>query len=193
MGIHPKIGITGLPRSGKSAVMEKVLEMLTDERQRELSMRGMARDHPLLGGVRTEPLLENGERLGYKVINVVTDEEGVIAHKSIDSRLRVLGYGLNIEELERVAIPAIQYAVDHCEVLVIDEIGKFSVESEAFVSAVRSALEVDMPTLLTLHKKSRHPLLQDIRRRDDGRILEVTPVNRALLPYKIHKLMRETY
>jgi nucleoside-triphosphatase len=47
--------------------------------------------------------------------------------------------------------------------------------------------------LLTLHKKSRHPLLQDIRRRDDGRILEVTPVNRALLPYKIHKLMRETY
>jgi len=193
MGIHPKIGITGLPRSGKSAVMEKVLEMLTDERQRELTMRGMARDHPLLGGIRTEPLLENGERLGYKVINIVTDEEGVIAHKSIDSRLRVLGYGLNIEELERVAIPAIQYAVDHCEVLVIDEIGKFSVESEAFVSAVRSALEVDMPTLLTLHKKSRHPLLQDIRRRDDGRILEVTPVNRALLPYKIHKLMRETY
>ncbi len=193
MGVHPKIGITGLPRSGKSAVMEKVLDMLTDERQREMTMRGIVREHPLLGGVRTEPLLENGERLGYKVINIVTEEEGVIAHKSIDSRLRVLGYGLNMEELERVAIPAIQYAVDHCEVLVIDEIGKFSVESEAFVSAVRSALEVDMPTLLTLHKKSRHPLLQDIRRRDDGRILEVTPVNRALLPYKIHKLMRETY
>ena len=173
--------------------MEKVLDMLTDERQREMTMRGIVREHPLLGGVRTEPLLENGERLGYKVINIVTEEEGVIAHKSIDSRLRVLGYGLNMEELERVAIPAIQYAVDHCEVLVIDEIGKFSVESEAFVSAVRSALEVDMPTLLTLHKKSRHPLLQDIRRRDDGRILEVTPVNRALLPYKIHKLMRETY
>lgn len=193
MGVHPKIGITGLPRSGKSAVMEKVLDMLTDERQREMTMRGIVREHPLLGGVRTEPLLENGERLGYKVINIVTEEEGVIAHKSIDSRLRVLGYGLNMEELERVAIPAIQYAVDHCEVLVIDEIGKFSVESEAFVAAVRSALEVDMPTLLTLHKKSRHPLLQDIRRRDDGRILEVTPVNRALLPYKIHKLMRETY
>lgn len=193
MGVHPKIGITGLPRSGKSAVMEKVLDMLTDERQREMTMRGIVREHPLLGGVRTEPLLEDGERLGYKVINIVTEEEGVIAHKSIDSRLRVLGYGLNMEELERVAIPAIQYAVDHCEVLVIDEIGKFSVESEAFVAAVRSALEVDMPTLLTLHKKSRHPLLQDIRRRDDGRILEVTPVNRALLPYKIHKLMRETY
>jgi len=193
MGVHPKIGITGLPRSGKLAVMEKVLDMLLDERKREISMRGGSSEKPILGGLRTEPLLENGERMGYKVIDIVSGEEGIIAHKSIDSRLRVLGYGIDVEELNRVALPAIDYAQHHCEVLVIDEIGKFSVESEAFVQAVRSALEVDMPTLLTLHKKSRHPLLQDIRRRDDGRILEVTPVNRALLPYKIHKLMRETY
>lgn len=193
MGIHPKIGITGLPRSGKSAVMEKVLEMLVDERKREIQLRGSLSDAPIIGGMQTVPILEGSERLGYKVIDIVTKEEAIMAHKSIDSRLRVLGYGIDIEALESVAIPAIEYARDECEVLVIDEIGKFAVESEAFVNVVRSALEVDKPTLLTLHKKSRHPLLQDIRRRDDGRILEVTPVNRALLPYKIHKLMRETY
>tara|TARA_B100001093_G_scaffold508715_1_gene571446 strand:- start:18765 stop:19346 length:582 start_codon:yes stop_codon:yes gene_type:complete len=193
MGIHPKIGITGLPRSGKSAVMEKVLEMLVDERKREILMRGSLTDAPIIGGMRTEPILEGSERLGYRVINIVTGESDVMAHKSIDSRLRVLGYGIDTEALERIAVPAIEYARDQCEVIVIDEIGKFAVESEAFVSVVRSALEMDKPTLLTLHKKSRHPLLQDIRRRDDGRILEVTPVNRALLPYKIHKLMRETY
>ena len=192
MGIHPKIGITGLPRSGKSAVMEKVLSMLKEERERELSARNLS-DTEIIGGICTEPILENGERLGYKIRDLVTGDEGEIAHKSIDSRLRVLGYGLNTAELERVAIPAIQHAIDNCEVIVIDEIGKFAVESEPFVNAVRNALEIDKPTLLTLHKKSRHPLLQDIRRRDDGRILEVTPVNRALLPYKIHKLMRETY
>ena len=193
MGIHPKIGITGLPRSGKSAVMEKVLEMLVDERTREIAMRGGQSDKPILGGMRTEPILEGSERLGYKVVDIVTGDEAIMAHKTIDSRLRVLGYGVDTQALESVAIPAIEYAKDNCEVLVIDEIGKFAVESEAFVNVVRSALERDMPTLLTLHKKSRHPLLQDIRRRDDGRILEVTPVNRALLPYKIHKLMRETY
>ncbi|HHF59364.1 MAG TPA: nucleotide kinase, partial [Thermoplasmatales archaeon] len=32
---------------------------------------------------------------------------------------------------------------------------------------------------------------QDIRRRDDIRILEVTPVNRNLLPYKIEKIMKD--
>ena len=39
MGIHPKIGITGLPKSGKSAVMEKVVEMITNERKNERKSR----------------------------------------------------------------------------------------------------------------------------------------------------------
>ncbi len=194
MGIHPKIGVTGLPRSGKSAVMEKVVSMLSDERLEEMRARGDdVGAAKLLGGMRCEPVVENGERVGFKCINFQSGEEAVMAHKSIDSRLRVLGYGIDPEALERVAVPAIQEAMDDYEVLVIDEIGKFSVESEGFVEVVRKAMEVDKPTLLTLHKKSRHPLLQDIRRRDDARILEVTPVNRALLPYKIHKLIRETY
>ena len=194
MGIHPKIGVTGLPRSGKSAVMEKVVSMLTEERRDEMRARGDdVAAAKLLGGMRCEPVIEDGERVGFKCINFQTGEEDVMAHKSIDSRTRVLGYGIDPEALERIAVPAIQEAMDDYEVLVIDEIGKFSVESEAFVEIVRKAMEKDKPTLVTLHKKSRHPLLQDIRRRDDARILEVTPVNRALLPYKIHKLIRETY
>ena len=194
MGIHPKIGVTGLPRSGKSAVMEKVVSMLTEERREEMRARGDdVAAAKLLGGMRCEPVIEDGERVGFKCINFQTGEEAVMAHKSIDSRTRVLGYGIDPEALERIAVPAIQEAMDDYEVLVIDEIGKFSVESEAFVEIVRKAMEKDKPTLVTLHKKSRHPLLQDIRRRDDARILEVTPVNRALLPYKIHKLIRETY
>ena len=194
MGIHPKIGVTGLPRSGKSAVMQKVVSMLSDERLDEMRIRGDdVSAAKLLGGMRCEPVIENGERMGFKVINFQSGEEAVMAHKNIDSRMRVLGYGFDTEALDTVAVPAIQEAMDDYEVLVIDEIGKFSVESEAFVEIVRKAMEIDKPTLLTLHKKSRHPLLQDIRRRDDARILEVTPVNRALLPYKIHKLIRETY
>jgi nucleoside-triphosphatase len=194
MGIHPKIGITGLPRSGKTAVLAKVLEMITDERRGEIDARGgISSSIEIIGGMKTEPILDGSERVGFKVIDIKTGDEAVMAHKNIDSRLRVLGYGIDTDALESVALPAIEFAKDYCEVIVIDEIGKFAVESEDFVNMVRAALEVDKPTVLALHKKSRHPLLQDIRRRDDARILEVTPVNRALLPYKIHKLMRETY
>ncbi len=194
MGIHPKIGITGLPRSGKSAVMQKVVQMLEDERRAEMRARGDdVTSAKILGGIRTEPLIVDGERVGFRCINFQNGEEAVMAHRDIDSRLRVLGYGINPDALDEVAVPALVDAMQNYEAIVIDEIGKFSVESDAFVAATRAALEVDKPTILTLHKKSRHPLLQDIRRRDDARILEVTPVNRALLPYKIHKLIRETY
>ena len=184
MGINPKIGITGLPRSGKSAVLDKVVSMLTEE-------NSMSSGSSVIGGMRSEAIIENGERVGYACIDISTGESGVMAHREIDSRTRILGYGIDPTEIDRVGVPAIRNAVGNCEVLVIDEVGKFTVESEGFVGAVRAALDFDMPTLLTLHKKSRHPLLQDIRRRDDGRILEVTPVNRALLPYKVLKLISE--
>ena len=193
MGVQPKIGITGLPRSGKSAVLDKVVSMIIDERKAD--PRALRRGVPanIIGGMRTEAVIENGERVGYACVDILSGDRGVMAHREIDSRNRILGFGIDPSELDKVAVPAIQNAIGNCEILVIDEVGKFSVESEGFVAAVREALEYDMPTLLTLHKKSRHPLLQDIRRRDDGRILEVTPVNRALLPYKILKLILETY
>ena len=190
MGIHPKIGITGLPRSGKSAVLDKVVSMVVDGGK--TGSRSSASGLKVIGGMRTEAIIENGERVGYACIDIETGERGVMAHREIDSRNRILGYGIDPSEIDRIGVPAIQNAVGNCEILVVDEVGKFSVESEGFVDVVRAALEYDMPTLLTLHKKSRHPLLQDIRRRDDGRILEVTPVNRALLPYKILKLIQQS-
>ena len=194
MGIHPKIGITGLPRSGKSAVLQKLLEMIIEERSKEIRSSGSTFDvNSLIGGVLTLPIIENNERKGHKIVNYRTKEEAIIAHKDIDSRHRILGLGIDPESLAKVAVPAIRSAMQECEVLVIDEIGKFQVESEEFVNIVRASMKIDKPALLTLHKKSRHPLLQDIRRRDDARILEVTPVNRALLPYKIFNLVRETY
>jgi len=189
MGIHPKIGITGLPRSGKSAVLDKVVSMVVAEHK--ANPRRSTSGSSVIGGMRTEAIIENGERVGYACIDIETGERGVMAHREIESRNRILGYGIDPSEIDRIGVPAIQNAVGNCKILVVDEVGKFSVESEGFVDVVRAALEYDMPTLLTLHKKSRHPLLQDIRRRDDGRILEVTPVNRALLPYKILKLIQQ--
>jgi len=191
MGINPKIGITGLPRSGKSAVLQKVIDMISSGEGGGRRKRGPNPPEFLIGGMRTESIIEEGERVGFACVNILNGDRGIMAHKEIDSRNRVLGFGIDPTEIDRVAVPAILNSVGNCEILVIDEVGKFTVESEDFVKAVRYALQNDLPTLLTLHKKSRHPLLQDIRRRDDARILEVTPVNRALLPYKINKLIRD--
>jgi len=95
--------------------------------------------------------------------------------------------------LEKIGVSAVEKAIndEDVDIIIIDEIGKMEMLSEKFCEVVIDALDSDKPILVTLHKKSRTPLLQDIRRRDDIRILEVTAVNRNLLPYKIEKIMAE--
>jgi len=117
----------------------------------------------------------------------------VFAHVETESKFYVGKYGVNLESLDTVGVEALVDASRNADVIVIDEVGKMEVESDKFVKAVRMQWRWDKPIILTLHKKSRNPLLQDISRRDDVRILEVTPINRNLLPYKIIKLMKGEY
>ncbi len=177
MGVTIKIGITGLPNAGKTQALIKVIEMLEEGEQ-------------TVGGMITEPITKKNRRLGFYILDWVTKEKDILAHVDFDSKVVVGRYKVNIDALEKIGVSAIEYAGENCDIIIIDEVGRMEVESEKFVEAVKKVLEEDKPLILTLHKKSRNPLLQDIRRRDDVRILEVTPINRNLLPYKIIKLMK---
>ncbi|MDY0293396.1 MAG: NTPase [Candidatus Methanomethylophilaceae archaeon] len=171
-----KIGITGLPGSGKTFALLRVIEMLKEE---EL----------IIGGMIDEPIREGRHRIGFTVRDLMTGESAVFASADIDSRIVIGKLGVDLDKLDHIGVSAIKRACENCDVIVIDEVGKMEVESQNFIDAVKEALDSNKPMILTLHKKSRNPLLQDIRRRDDVRILEVTPTNRNLLPYKIIRLM----
>ena len=96
MGIHPKIGITGLPKSGKSAVLEKVVDMITNERKDERRSRNdRSQGMPIIGGMRTEPILEDGGRIGFECVDIITGDRAVMAHRDIDSRTTILGLGID--------------------------------------------------------------------------------------------------
>jgi nucleoside-triphosphatase len=172
-----KIGITGLPNAGKTYALLKVIEMLEAEGKQ-------------VGGMVTEPILKDGRRMGFWVTDWATKRRTVLASQEIDSKARVGKYGVDVEALDAVGVTAIRSATEDADIIVVDEVGKMEMESPAFVEAIKDALDSEKPVILTLHKKSRNPLLQDIRRRDDIRILEVTPVNRNLLPYKIVGLLK---
>ncbi len=172
-----KIGITGLPSVGKTQTLLKIIEKLESK-------------ETIVGGMVTESIEDEGQRLGFKLVNWLTKEEGILAHVDFAAaKVKVGDYGVDIDALEAIGVPAIEEAIREAEVIVIDEVGKMEMESARFCAAVKAALDCDKPMIMTLHKKSRNPLLQDIRRRDDIRILEVTRINRNLLPYKIEKLL----
>ena len=177
MGVTIKIGITGLPNAGKTQALIKVIEMLEEGNQK-------------VGGMITEPITKNNRRVGFYVKDWMTKKRDILAHVDLESKIVVGRYKVNLEVLESIGVNAIENANEDCDIIIIDEVGRMEVESERFVDVVKKVLEEDKPLILTLHKKSRNPLLQDIRRRDDVRILEVTHINRNLLPYKIIKLMK---
>ena len=175
--MYIKIGLSGLPGVGKTTTLIKTIEILEEEGY-------------VVGGMITEELRENGKRTGFYVLDWMSKEKKVFAHKDFESRHRVGKYGIDIKALEEVGIKALQDAIEKADVIVIDEIGKMEVESKKFVQTVRDILDMDKHMIMTLHKKSRNSLLQEIRRRDDIRMLEVTPINRNLLPFKIVQLIK---
>ena len=175
--MYIKIGLSGLPGVGKTTTLIKTIEILEEEGY-------------VVGGMITEELRENGKRTGFYVLDWMSKEKKVFAHKDFESRHRVGKYGIDINALEEVGIKALQEAMEKADVIVIDEIGKMEVESKKFVQTVRDILDMDKHMIMTLHKKSRNSLLQEIRRRDDIRMLEVTPINRNLLPFKIVQLIK---
>ncbi len=175
--MYVKIGLSGLPGVGKTTTLIRTIEMLEEE--------GF-----VVGGMITEEVKEGNRRVGFYVLDWMTKRKEIFAHKDFESRYRVGKYGVNIKILDEIGVNALKTAAEKADVIVIDEIGKMEVESKNFVMTVRDILDMDKHMILTLHKKSRNPLLQEIRRRDDIRMLEVTPINRNLLPFKIVKLIK---
>ncbi len=176
----PKIGITGMPNVGKTETLKKIIGFL--------EKAGYVSE-----GMITESIMKDDKRIGFQVVDYQTKEKKIFAHIDFEDKEHVGKYGVDTDALDEIGIPAIEKAISNEEIhiIIIDEIGKMEMLSERFCEAVVAALDCDKPILITLHKKSRTPLLQDVRRRDDIRILEVTPVNRNLLPYKIEKIVKE--
>ena len=176
----PKIGITGMPNVGNTDTLLKIIKSLEEHGYK-------------VAGMITEPIVENNKTIGFYVTNWTTRERKIFAHVDYENKEKVGKFGVDITALEEIGVPAIEKAIldNTINIIIIDEIGKMEMLSEKFCEMVIEALDSDKPIMVTLHKKSRTPLLQDVRRRDDIRILEVTPVNRNLLPYKIEKIMED--
>ena len=165
-----------MPGAGKTQTLLRIIQLLEEEGVK-------------VGGMVTEPIVEKHHRTGFQVTNWMTKEHAVFAHETLKSRVRSGRYGINVEALEGLGAKALADARTEADVIVIDEVGKMDVESEAFTKSVIDTLDAPKSIVMTLHKKSRNPLLQDIRRRDELRLLEVTPVNKNLLAFKIVHLI----
>jgi len=155
--------IQGKPRSGKSTLIQKVMDLLRQQRK-------------VIGGIST-PEIRAKTRIGFKIIDLMTMKEGILAHINQESGPRVSRYRVNLQDLEEVGTWAIQRAIENnVDVIIIDEIGKMELVSKSFQAWVWKALNLQK-VLGTIGLIS-HPFISRIYERQDLKILRLTIQNR---------------
>lgn len=167
--------ITGAPSSGKTTVIKKLISLL---------------NHPA-NGFYTEEERLGGKRVGF-MMNTIDGNKGHLAHQDIRSEFNIRRYGVSLENIDAIAVPAI--APRGNNIIIIDEIGKMECFSKVFRRAANEALDSPNIVVGTITFGGDEFIL-GIKNRGDIEIHEVTADNRDLLPAlilrKISGLLRD--
>jgi nucleoside-triphosphatase len=133
-----------------------------------------------LRGFVTEELREGRQRVGFAV-ETFDGERATLAHVTFSGPPRVGRYGVDLEAFERLALPALA-GVEEQELVVIDELGKMELASEAFRAAVSELFDRRLALVATVHV-ARHPFTDALKR--NAEVVRVTRRNRDELPRRI--------
>ncbi|MEM1514739.1 MAG: NTPase [Candidatus Bathyarchaeia archaeon] len=163
------IFLTGPPRIGKTTVILKVINCLKESNIR-------------VGGMVSQEILEGGVRVGFKIVDLLNNVEGILAHIKFKSGPQIGKYRVCLEDLEKVGAKAILNAYEKADIVVIDEVGPMELYSEPFKNAVLRALEGEKIILGTIHWRNITSFINMIKRRNDIKIIEVRYDNRNILP-----------
>lgn len=175
--------LTGEPRVGKTTLLKNVLE--------EVSALFPAN---LVGGFYTGEVRENDQRRGFKLVTL-DGKECAFSHADFTkSPIQLQGsqfsYGIDIECLETMGVGALKSALNPGGLLIIDEIGKMQLFSEAFQEIVLEALEHPVFMLGTIVKVS-HPWADKLKEDKRVNIVELTENNRDKIKDQVVKSIQE--
>jgi nucleoside-triphosphatase len=153
--------VTGPPRSGKSTLIEKVVQSIS---------------RPATGFF-TQELREKGRRVGFS-ITTLQGKTGVLAHQRLRSAFRVGKYGVNLEDLDQIAVPSMLPSTPD-QMLVVDEIGKMECFSRLFKETLIQALSSDNLVIGSVAIKGDR-FIQSIKTRDDVSLVSISENTRDL-------------
>lgn len=138
-----------------------------------------------VGGMLSGEIREGGIRVGFNLEDLVTHEKGTLAHVGLQEGPRIGKYRINLHDIERIGVRAIERAIKDSEVVVVDELGPMELFSTPFLQSVEKGLASPKHFLGTVHKRTSHPLISSIRSNSKYIISEITPENRDRMPTEI--------
>lgn len=161
--------ITGLPGSGKTTLIRQLVEPL-----RFLQ--------PV--GFYTEEIREGSVRLGFRLIDL-EGEVLTLSHINIHSRHRVGKYGVDIPGFEAY-LTSRDFSASSGRIVIIDEIGKMECLSQEFMRMMSEILDSNKILLATIALRG-FGIIDEIKRRHDVQLIELTVNNREVLGTEILK------
>ena len=145
--------ITGPPKSGKTTLLMEIIK--------ELKKRNYT-----IAGITCPEVIKNNRRWGFKIIDLKTNKEGILASIEVPNGPVVSKYRVNMEDLEQIGVTALRNALyDESDIVIIDEIGKMELFSKNFANAVRDLLNSKKPVIGIVPIRSNHPLVLEIKKK----------------------------
>ena len=153
--------LTGRPGCGKTTLIRRLVEDL-----------GVA-----AGGFYTEEIRRGSRREGFALVTL-DGRTTTLASVHSHSHHKVNKYGVDLEAIDGVGVPAIERATAEAALIVIDEIGKMELFSNRFRQAVLSALESGKPVLGSI-MLAPHPWANAVKARPEVEVILLTEANRS--------------
>ncbi len=165
--------ITGSPGIGKTTLIQRLYDHYTE--------RGVR-----VAGILTREFRADGERAGFKLLNLGTGEEGWLARKEGAIGPRIGRYKVETRDLERIGVTALLNAASRdARLVLVDEIGPMEMTSQAFRTALSQLVASGKAIVATVRHDSHYPEVEEARKNVDTRTIQVTPANRDSVPQEI--------
>lgn len=151
--------ITGIPKSGKSTLLDTVIADIPNKR-----------------GFVTKEIRREGERTGFKVITN-DGAEAMIASVDFKTQFQVSKYFVDPCQLETVLTGVSSYSSN--DILYLDEIGQMQLLSDMFRDFALSYLDAPNICVATISYVYEDDFTKAVKNRNDVFLVQLTPENRA--------------
>ncbi len=166
----PRILLTGPPGCGKTTVVQRVAARLAGQ----------------AAGFYTREVREQGVRVGFEIVTL-DGQTVLLSHVDFPGPHRVGKYGVDLENLHRVGLPALE-ARPGIDLVVVDEVGKMECLSPRFVAAMERLWAQPVALLITVAEKGGG-YMAALKEKPDKVLIAMTPKNRDGLPERILQLL----
>ena len=131
------IFVTGNPRCGKSTLIQKLLAEISGKH---------------ISGFITPEIRIKGVREGFKIIDLSSGEEKILASLNIKQGPGVSRYRVNVAGIDKIMHKFLE-SFEDSDLVIIDEIGMMEFYSPKFREVVRRVFDSDKMVVATLSKK----------------------------------------